>query len=177
MFGGHGSGVSGERLEDLFRAHAKDVLAYTLRRADRATAEEITAEVFVVAWRHIERVPDEAPVLWLYGVARRLLSNERRATRRREALIRALQPLTREAQTDARSEPEMMAEALAALSPRDRELLMLTAWEGLDATQVSVVLGCKPGAVHTRLHRARSRLAAQLAKSRTEVLQAEVVTR
>jgi RNA polymerase sigma-70 factor (ECF subfamily) len=39
---------------------------------------------------------------------------------------------------------------------------MLTSWEGLDATQAATVLGCTPQAVHTRLHRARARLRAEL---------------
>ncbi|HEY6761705.1 MAG TPA: sigma factor-like helix-turn-helix DNA-binding protein, partial [Baekduia sp.] len=51
---------------------------------------------------------------------------------------------------------------LAALRPADRDVLMLTAWEGLDAARAAVVLGCSPEAVHTRLHRARTRLAAEL---------------
>jgi RNA polymerase sigma-70 factor (ECF subfamily) len=52
--------------------------------------------------------------------------------------------------------------ALARLRPADREVLLLTAWEGLDAAQVAAVLGCTPQAVHTRLHRARARLRAEL---------------
>lgn len=74
------------RLEALFRDHGRDVLAYALRRADPATAEDVVAEVFAVAWRRVERVPEDEPVLWLFAVARRVLANERRAARRRGAL-------------------------------------------------------------------------------------------
>jgi DNA-directed RNA polymerase specialized sigma24 family protein len=55
-----------------------------------------------------------------------------------------------------------LAAALGRLRTADRELLMLTAWEGLDASQVASVLGCTPQAVHTRLYRARTRLRADL---------------
>jgi RNA polymerase sigma-70 factor (ECF subfamily) len=160
-------------VERLWVDHAGEVLAYALRRADRTTAEEVAAEVFVVAWRRADRIPEDEPLLWLYGVARRLLANERRAARRRAALHDVLGLLaTRGHQAapapggDAGAGAELR-EALAALRPADREVLMLTAWEGLDGAQVATVLGCSPQAVHTRLHRARARLAAQLGRTPT----------
>jgi RNA polymerase sigma factor (sigma-70 family) len=164
---GHGRGVHERRaVERLFTDHAADVLAYALRRADRATAEEVVAEVFVVAWRRPERVPATEPVLWLCAVARRLLANERRAVRRRAALTDVLGLLAARGERAAPA-PDgdagaALRDALAALRPADREVLMLTAWEGLDGGQVAVVLGCSPQAGHTRLHRARARLAAEL---------------
>jgi RNA polymerase sigma factor (sigma-70 family) len=163
---GHGAGVNDvSAFERLFADHAPDVLAYALRRADRATAEDVAADVFAVAWRRWERVPEREPVLWLYGVARRLLANERRAAQRRAALTAALGPLARHRTAPPpglASSRNALREALAALRPADREILMLSAWEGLDGNRVAVVLGCSPQAVHTRLHRARTRLVAQL---------------
>jgi RNA polymerase sigma-70 factor (ECF subfamily) len=50
-------------------------------------------------------------------------------------------------------------EALRALRPRDREVLLLTAWDGLNASEAAAVLGCSPTAYRIRLHRARRRLA------------------
>ncbi|MDA0160907.1 RNA polymerase sigma factor [Solirubrobacter ginsenosidimutans] len=152
-----------ERFERLFADHGRDVLAYASRRTDAATAEEIVAEVFVVAWRRRRRVPKTEPVLWLFGVARRLLANEWRAARRRDALAERLSALARDrAADDAAGGPHPLWEALSRLKPLDREVLMLTAWEGLDGAQAGVVLGCSAQAVHTRLHRARARLAAEL---------------
>lgn len=158
-------------VERLFSDHASDVLAYALRRADRATAEEVAAEVFVIAWRRADRIPQAEPLLWLYAVARRLLANERRAARRRAALHDVLGLLAARGHQaapapggDAGAGAELR-EALAALRPADREVLMLTAWEGLDGAQAAHVLGCSPQAVHTRLHRARARLAAQLGRT------------
>jgi RNA polymerase sigma-70 factor (ECF subfamily) len=54
--------------------------------------------------------------------------------------------------------------ALAALGPDDREVLMLMAWEGLDARDAATALGCSTAALHTRLHRARTRLQAELGR-------------
>jgi RNA polymerase sigma-70 factor (ECF subfamily) len=148
-------------IEDLYDRHAGDVLAYARRRTDDGTAEEIVVDVFVVAWKRSADVPETEPVLWLYGVARRLLANARRAGRRREALITALRGTAR-GETDARDEDSPLLEALGALRPADREVLMLSAWEGLDARQIAAVLDRSEPAVHQRLHRARARLQTQL---------------
>ena len=52
--------------------------------------------------------------------------------------------------------------ALAGLSERDRELLMLMAWEGLELRQAAEVLGVRPNTLAVRFHRARRRLSAAL---------------
>ena len=160
--------MSRARIEALFRLHGEDVLAYALRRTDRATAEDVVADVFVVAFRHPGRVPEREPILWLYGVARRLLANQHRAARRRASLADALIAVAAigEAQPEREVDGELLR-ALAALSPADREVLLLTAWEGLDGAQAAAVLGCSVGAVHTRLHRARARLQALLSEPET----------
>ncbi len=98
-------------------------------------------------------------MLWLYAVARRVLANNRRSLRRRLALHEALRPLTVE---ELAPSGLRLGHALGALKATDREVLLLTAWEGLDANQVAEVLGCSVQAVYTRLHRAKRRLAAQL---------------
>jgi RNA polymerase sigma-70 factor (ECF subfamily) len=49
-------------------------------------------------------------------------------------------------------------EALDALPEADREVLLLTAWEGLAAPEVGVVMSLTPPTVRSRIHRARTRL-------------------
>ncbi|WP_053225942.1 RNA polymerase sigma factor [Solirubrobacter soli] len=147
-------------VEDLYRAHARHVLAYALRRTDAATADDVVSEVFLIVERRLEDVPADARP-WLYGVARRVLANQRRAAGRRSALHDALGVLVRDrapAAPPAFPADVPLLEALAALRADDREVLMLTAWEGLDAAAAAAVLGCSTAAVHTRLHRARGRL-------------------
>jgi len=161
--------VSSSRVDALFREYGADVLAYALRRTDAAGAEDVVAEVFLTAWRRGERVPDRDPVLWLYAVARRVLANQRRATRRREALPDVLGTLARQPSAAPDPARSPLTAALARLRQGEREVLMLTAWEGLDARQAATVLGCTPQAVHTRLHRARARLRAELEREIPEV--------
>jgi RNA polymerase sigma-70 factor (ECF subfamily) len=49
--------------------------------------------------------------------------------------------------------------ALATLGERDREVLLLHAWDGLDNAEAATVLGCSANAFAVRLHRARRRFA------------------
>lgn len=159
-------------VEHLYRAHARHVLAYALRRTDAATADDVVSEVFVIVERRLADVPADAGP-WLYGVARRVLANQRRSDSRRAALRAALGVLARVAA--AVPAPEFEADtpllaALAALRPDDREVLMLTAWEGLDARDAATALGCSTAALHTRLHRARARLQAELGRQTEPII-------
>lgn len=61
------------RFEDLYRSHAPRVMAYVLRRTEPAQADDVVADVFLVAWRRLDRVPAE-PLPWLLGVARKQLA-------------------------------------------------------------------------------------------------------
>jgi RNA polymerase sigma-70 factor (ECF subfamily) len=148
--------------EDQFRRFYADnfeaVLAYAIRRVPQpADAADVVAETFLVAWRrHRELPPGDEARLWLYGVARRVLANHHRGDVRRERLRQRL--------TSAiGSEPEFshrleVRDALARLGELDREVLMLTAWEGLEPREAASVLRISPAAVRTRLSRARTRL-------------------
>jgi len=149
------------RLEALFAAHAPTVLVYARRRTDHATAADVLSDVFIVAWRRLDEVPADA-VPWLLACARRALLNHERAARRRSKLVERLIATTPPAAFSVELKDQELAQALARLSERDREVLLLTGWEGLTAEQAARVLGCSPQAVWVRCHRARKRLAADL---------------
>ena len=156
-------------LEALFRAHHRAVLAYAVRRlpGDRADADDVVAEVFAAAWRHRERVPDEA-LPWLYRTAADHVQHRRRSTARRSRLADRLGGLGGEgsptAVVDATDElvdrldaAARVARVLDALPPRDAEVLRMSVWEQLDAASIAYVLSISPSAVRVRLHRARRR--------------------
>ena len=158
--------------DTLWRDHAPAVLRYARRRVSPDDVEDVLAETFVVAWRRLDDVP-ALPLPWLLGVARRAAANTQRSRRRREALHErvAAQPAAR-ATADPRDDvsPDASARtaaALAALRERDRELLTLIAWDGLEPEEAALALGCSRNALAVRLHRARRRFAAALAASTT----------
>ena len=148
----------------LYLAHADAIHAYALRRSDRETADEVTARVFLVAWRRRESVPEE-PLPWLYGVARRVLAEERRGQARRGALRERLSNTEAGGSWEAPGIPDVeLGAALGRISDSDREALLLRYWEELPPEQVAVALGCSRATFAVRLHRARARLRRALAE-------------
>src|SRR5215472_4208759 len=157
------------RFEALYAANHAPILGYALRRtASPDDAAVILAETFLTAWRRLDELPpgDDAK-LWLYGVARRVLANYYRGERRRSALADRLRAELAGSSIPPEFDGESatIAEALRRLPPQQRELLALNAWEGLDYGEIAIVLGCSRNAVRIRLHRARTRLAAELAST------------
>lgn len=161
------------RFEALFSDHQRSVLAYAMRRAPAHDAEDVAAETFTIAWRKLDSIPPEAPLPWLYAVARRVLANQRRGNGRRERLTALLRPDDVPTPLHAGVDMDSPAfEALASLSPADQEILRLVAWEELGNREIAQVLGISSNAVAIRLHRARGRFAEALkypAHSRTSV--------
>jgi RNA polymerase sigma-70 factor (ECF subfamily) len=148
------------RFDPLFEAHHQAIYRYCVRRVGRADAEDATAEVFAVAWRRLNDMPQGEPArAWLYGVAYRVIGNHYRASLRRRRLTMRLQSREDEpGADDADPEVEALLTALEALSPADQELVRLSAWDGLSRSEIATVLGIKENAVDQRLHRARARL-------------------
>jgi len=158
-----------ERFEALFTAHYAAVARFVARRYSGDDGGEVVAETFSTALRRLEDIPP-APMdqAWLFGVARRVLANRRRGDDRRASLAskisheRSLGPSRSTAEPDPAHVPGLLAirQALESLSTADQELLLLSAWEELTPTEISVVLDAKPEVVRNRLTRARRRFAA-----------------
>ena len=67
----------------IFEAHYDAVRAYARRRCARLEdADDVVSETFTVAWRRLRDIPPGSELPWLYGVARRVLANQRRSERR-----------------------------------------------------------------------------------------------
>lgn len=149
------------RLEALFNEHAAAVRAYALRRIDLESAEDTVMEVFVIACRRLDHVPAE-PLPWLLACARRVLANQRRGADRQRALAAQLGSAIAPGPPEWEHGDDSLMRALAELSERDREVLLLIAWDGLEPGQAATALECSRATLAVRLHRARRRLAAAL---------------
>jgi len=156
------------RMYDMYFA---DVLAYCLRRASTEDAKDAVADVFLVAWRRFDDMPNGERVLpWLYGTARRVLANQRRSRSRFARLTDRLRSTAPEPEHVPTPETivvrnqrsQEVLDALEHLRPDDREVVRLVMWEGLPHAAVGEVLGCSDRAVTMRLHRAVGRLRSEL---------------
>ncbi len=160
------------RFAVVFDRHYEEISSYLRRRAGRALAEELASETFVRAFAartgYDLGYADARP--WLYGIANNLLRKHVRSEeRRRRAYARALERdgLSDEldavaGRVDAAAGARVVAEALAQLSPADRDTLLLFALTDLDYDGIALATGVPVGTVRSRLHRARRHLQAAL---------------
>jgi RNA polymerase sigma-70 factor, ECF subfamily len=159
--------VDDAAFRQLFDAHLADVWRYARRRCTTpADADDVAGETFAVAWRRRADLPaaEGDARLWLLGTARRVLANQRRSQVRQDRLrIRAAGLAPPTPPDDA--EDGDLWQALSRLSPEDRDLLIMRAWDELAVQDIAVLLGCTPNAASLRLHKARRRLAAALGRT------------
>lgn len=163
--------VAEARLRRIWDEHHRSVFAYCRRRASPEAAGEIASEVFVVAWRKLDDVPNGAEArYWLLGVAAKVLANHRRRAARDRALRQRVAPRAATVEPGPeivlvrRSEDEEVIAAARRLGHRDREILTLAAWEELPHKAIAEILGITPASVAQRLARAKRRLAKEYAR-------------
>jgi RNA polymerase sigma factor (sigma-70 family) len=147
-----------EREKRFLATHAAGhdrIYRYFRRRTESAaTAEDLCAEVFRIAWEKSGN-RDSLSVLILFGIAKNVLRNHDRSALRAASLLGALQLERHQERGESESH---IHEALGQLGPDDREVLLLTYWDGLSSREVSNLLNTSATAVRMRLHRARKSL-------------------
>lgn len=164
------------RFQVLYEAHYGAVVAYARRRVPTPVdAQDVVADTFAIAWRRLPEVPEgDAALPWLYGVARRVLANQRRGDQRRvdlSARLRSQATVSGDVETlvVAGDERRTVLAALARLRPADQEILRLAVWEELPHREIAGVVGCSESSVAVRLHRARARLGREIGKEARRV--------
>jgi RNA polymerase sigma-70 factor (ECF subfamily) len=148
--------------EALYRDTFDDLYAYvaTLVR-DRAAAEDVVSQSFERAYRRQSSFDPRRGTqrAWLFGIARNAALDELR--RRKRVASLAAEPGADEPAFGDDADPIRRAAvraALASLDARDRELVALKFYAGLDNAEIADVLGISASNAGTRLHRAVHRL-------------------
>lgn len=153
-----GDGVDLERQKRFMAAHAAchdRVYRYFRRRTESPlTAEDLCAEVFRIAWEKSGQ-GDELSVMILFGIAHNVLRNHLRSAARSANLLSLLQ--LERVEQPAHSDM-FVRETLDRLKPDEREVLLLTYWDGFNSSEVSNLLNTNATAIRMRLHRARKAL-------------------
>lgn len=166
--GSSGKDRAGAWFDAVFREHYPRVVGMLARLAgDRGQAEEIAADVFCKLSQRPAMAGDRDRVTaWLYRVAINagfdaLRMNARRRRREAEAGVESLRVAAPSGALDDMLRQERCArvrDVLAALKPRDAQLLLLRA-SGLAYREVAQSLGILPGSVGTTLARAEAEFA------------------
>ena len=135
-----------------------DVTRFVERRVE-SDAEDIVSGVFLTAWRRFDDAPPDARP-WLFVIAKHEIGNHRRSLFRRTNLDVRLSQEPPPGMTDQVSLDRCidLTRAWASLTSRDREVLALTAFEGLGPDAGASVLGIRRTTFSMRLARARKRL-------------------
>ncbi|WP_062651740.1 RNA polymerase sigma factor [Streptomyces maremycinicus] len=163
----------------LYNRYAADVHRYVMRRLGDAAADDLTADIFLAAFRARSRYDltrtNARP--WFYGIAANLINKQRRTEERAlRALARTGHDSVTESWVDhaddrvtAQAAHRLLAGALASLSGGDRHVLLLVAWADLSYQEVAEALGIPVGTVRSRLNRARRKVRSALGDDPTHV--------
>lgn len=152
-------------VQRLVERESTDLLSYFLRRTSSPDdAADLLNDTLLVIWRRERSIPADAEEarMWMFGVARRVLSGHRRSSARRTALARRLGEELTVATTTSAAETDDVREAIAQLPAVDREIVRLHYWEGFALNEVASIMSMRPATVRSRLARARARLKQQL---------------
>ncbi len=153
------AGDSAPEAEARFRevfVHLPAVVAYARRRGSR-DPEAVGAEALTIAWRKLADVPADDARPWLFATARNLLRAEWRKASAADGRG-GIPELARDTEPEVQILDPELARCLRALSARDREALLLVAWEDLTPALAARSLGVSQAAFRVRLHRSRKRL-------------------
>lgn len=145
------------RLRTLLRDHYLAVWDYAYRRAQRDFVEDVAADTFVIAWRHLDELPVR-PRPWLLAVARNVIATELHESQPKPPIWQRLRARYEPVHAAVAEPKSLMGVALARLSVRDREAIALVTIEELTPAEAAVVLDITAVRFRLRLGRAKRRL-------------------
>ncbi len=152
-----------DQFETFFRQHERDIFGYLWRvTSDEQTANDLTQEVFLRAWRQFEKLRGyERPEAWLFHVATNLALNERRHQRvTGPATVLAGDERSAGDHATQLADRAALRAALEGLPARQRAALILREIHGYSCDEIASMLDVSRAAAKMTLSRARERLRA-----------------
>ena len=153
------------RMQAIYRVHADAVYRFLLRLTfgERQTAEDLTQETMLRAWRHIDVLDADGGWTrpWLFTVARRIAIDAGRSVKARPAVVTAIDPATLPAGEDEVEQllaVQTIRQALARLTLEHRSVIVELYLRGHSVTEAAQVLGIPEGTVKSRAYYALRRM-------------------
>jgi RNA polymerase sigma-70 factor (ECF subfamily) len=148
---------------ELVRRHREGVVNVVYRMCgDANLAEDAAQEAFIRAWQHLPGYRPQSPFRnWVYRIATNVALDMLRRERETvdiDALSLAASDGGPEATVEGRERGEQVRQAVLALPPASRAVLVLREYEGLSYREIADMLGIPIGTVMSRLSYARNRL-------------------
>jgi RNA polymerase sigma-70 factor (ECF subfamily) len=142
------------------------IAKFLYRRVEVKDVDDLSAEVFEIAWRKGGTVTIGEELPWLYRVATNLVANHRRKNARAQNLLATIvAPDTSPSAESIAVADIALADAWGRLPSTSRQILALTALDGLSVTETAMALDITANAVSVRLNRARNQLRVALAET------------
>jgi RNA polymerase sigma-70 factor (ECF subfamily) len=153
-----------QAFSQLHREFGAMVHGLLLARVDPVTADDLTQDVFLLAWQRIDRLhqPRAWPA-WLSTIARNRALDHLRAVRRPGTLPPNLS--TDDPDPALRTEAERLLALICELPDAHVEPLILRLVEGLSGPEIAERTGLSPGYVRVNLHRGMKLLRQRLAQT------------
>lgn len=142
--------------DQLYDRHVLEVYRYIARRHIGNDAQDLTGDVFLIAFQKLNSIPAGSELPWLYRTAWNVLAN----AHRKNDPIPANFDLT-EIEPDCADvviTNDQLNRSWQKLPQKDREILRLAAWEGLSGKELAATLGISEGGAGAALSRARANL-------------------
>jgi RNA polymerase sigma factor (sigma-70 family) len=163
-----------EHFAEIYARYFAEIYRYMAGRLGRDAADDLAAETFLIAFRRRAAFDPKLGSVrpWLYGIATNLVSQRQRdEIRRYRALGKSGPGLADDAEQEERIADRLtaaalrgpLARAVAELSARDRDVLLLVALGGFSYDEVAAALSIRAGTVGSRLNRARRKVRSALA--------------
>jgi len=155
-----------EQFQTVFREYLSPISKFLARRVEGQFIEDLASDVFAIAWQKRDQIPKDFELPWLYRTARFVVANHRRKNRISAKLIASLTNPVAAPSAENLALAEMgLEKAWSSLDEKERELLSLSAFEGLNSKEIARVIESSENAVNIRLSRVRKKFAEFLKES------------
>lgn len=141
---------------------------------NQSLAEDITQEVFVKAYKNLNKFRGDCSLqTWIYKIAVNESKKYLRSWSVKNLYLKS--DIDQIMTSDTESEvidlitKKELVKAIMNLKPQYRQLIILHYYENLSVQEIAKILSLSPGAIHTKLHRARKHLKEEIKRSEGDV--------
>lgn len=154
-----------KQFTNLYREFLPQVSKYLVRRVDKSDVEELASRIFEIAWLKRAQAPEGFELPWVYRIAGHVVANHRRAKLAESNFMLRLMPADFSPSAEDLAVFDLeLSKAWRKLSAFEREIIALSAFEGLSNLEIAKVLEITANAASQRLTKARAKLRENLSK-------------
>ena len=151
------------QFQKIYKEHYPKVIRLCLGycHGDEMTAKDLTQDVFIKVWEHIDDFRNESSLsTWIYRITvNTCLLNIRQAKKRRASnkLPSNLEDELEEAHTTKQSQLEQLYDCISKLNMENKAIILLEL-EGLPQKEIASITGLSHEAIRVRIHRIKIQL-------------------